>query len=133
MSMNKVCLYLKNSEFLASLTALHIWGEETGFEIRAVCSDYESVKQLTDNGTFDLLIVESELVDGGNYREFLLLKSSESVAHIALCGENADFESAHKGLMIGAEEYFVLPFDKKLFIDFFDGLNENKGTSTINL
>ena len=133
MSMNKVCLYLKNSEFLASLTAQHIWGAETGFEIRAVCDDLDRVKQLTDNDIFDLLIVESALVDSGNYREFLFLKSSERVAHIALCGENADFESARKGLMIGAEEYFVLPFDKKLFIDFFDGLNENKGTSTINL
>lgn len=130
--MNKVCLYLKNSEFLASLTALHIWGKETGFEIRAVCSDLDRVKQLTDNDIFDLLIVESELVNNSNYREFLFLKSSERVAHIALCGQNADFESARKGLMIGVEEYFVLPFDKRLFIDFFDGLNEHSDALTIN-
>ena len=131
--MKKVCLYLKNSEFLAKLTALHIWGEETSFEIRAVCGDLESVKRLTDSRSFDLMIVESELINSENFREYVALRSSGRVEHIVLCGENADFESARKGLIIGAEEYFVLPFDKKLFIDFFDGLNENKGTSTINL
>lgn len=131
--MKKVCLYLKNSEFLAKLTALHIWGEETSFEIRAVCGDLENVKRLADSRSFDLLIVESELINSENFREYVALRSSGRVEHIVLCGENADFESARKGLMIGAEEYFVLPFDKKLFIDFFDGLNENKGTSTINL
>ena len=130
--MNKVCLLLSNSEYLAKLTALHIWGEDTGFEIRAVCGDIESVKQNTLGSSFDLLIVESELISGGNYHEYLSLKSSGKTAHIALCGENADFESARKGLMIGAEEYFVLPFDKNLFLEFFDGLSKNRGILTIN-
>ena len=132
MSMNKVCLYLNKSEYLAKLTALHIWGEETGFEIRAVCGDIESVKKLTQESSFDLLIVESELISSCNYREYLSLKSSNRVAHIALCGEKADFESARRGLMIGAEEYFVLPFDKKLFMEFFEGLKEHRDTMTIN-
>ena len=121
--MNKVCLYLKNSEFLAKLTALHIWGEETGFEIRAVCGDMRTLQKITENNSFDLLIAESELIDSSNYRDFLCLRSPKKAAHIVLCGETADFESARKGLMIGAEEYFVLPFDEHLFKDYFDVLS----------
>lgn len=128
--MDKVCLCLKNSEYLAKLTALHIWGAETGFEIRAVCTDLETIKALTESGSFDLLIVESELVDGAVSREYLSLKATGRVTHIALCGENADFASARKGLMIGAEEYFVLPFDERLFIEFFTGLHEPGAVSS---
>lgn len=92
----------------------------------------ESVKKLTNDNSFDLLIVESDFIDSDNYREYLPLKSSNRVAHIALCGDNADFESARKGLMIGAEEYFVQPFNEKLFIDFFNNLNQHKNTNNIN-
>ncbi len=122
--MYNVCLFLESITLLAKLTALHIWGEETQFEIQAVCSDFNSLLKLLKNKSFDLLIAENSLVEFDDYLKFLDIKNNKQCRHIALCSENGDFESARKGILIGAEDYFTLPFDEILILSLFDKIKD---------
>ena len=51
--MYKTGLVLKNSDLLAQITALHIWGENTGFEIEAVWVDVKSLTDVWKKKCFD--------------------------------------------------------------------------------
>ncbi|MBQ9674214.1 MAG: helix-turn-helix domain-containing protein [Ruminococcus sp.] len=110
---------------LAKLTALHIWGEETGFEIQAVCTGIKQLEAILQNKRFDLLILENQLVAEDNYRVLKNVKSSKFCNHIALCSLEADFESARKGIVLGVDDYFTLPFEERLILSLFNRIKSD--------
>ena len=57
--MYSVALVLKSINLLAKLTALHIWGEQTGFEIEAVCDSADAFRETLHTRSFDLVVLES--------------------------------------------------------------------------
>lgn len=130
--MYNVCLFLKDYTFLAKLTALHIWGEDTGFEIEAVVDNFEAFKKLLENKSFDLVIAENSLIKNDMCPTFIDLKAKKFFRHIALCNAEADFESARKGILIGADDYFTLPFDESLILSLFDRIHNKSGDKQID-
>lgn len=130
--MYNVCLFLDNCTLLAKLTALHIWGEDTGFEIEAAVSDFEALKKLLENKKFDLVIAENNLIKYDMCQTFVELKTKKYFGHIALCSVEADFESARKGILIGADDYFTLPFDESLILSLFDRIQNKSGNKQAN-
>lgn len=123
--MYNVVLALESSVLLARLTALHIWGEESGFVIEAVCSDTDSLKVIFRKSHFDLLIVENKLVQVDNYLKLREIKSSMRCSHIALCSSDEDFQSARKGFILGVDDYFALPFKQKQILGLFERIKSD--------
>ena len=131
--MYNVCLFLESSTLLAKLTALHIWGEDTQFEIRAVCGDYDSFTKIIKNKSFDLLIAENSLIEFEDCHKFLEIKNNNQCRHIVLCSENGDFESARKGILVGADDYLTLPFDEFLILSLFDKIRNKSANGEVGI
>ena len=123
--MYNVVLALESSALLSRLTALHVWGEESGFAIEAVCSDTDALKAILRKKHFDLLIVENTLVQADNYAKLKEIKSSMCCSHIALCSSDENFESARKGFIIGVDDYFAMPFKQKQIIGLFERIKSD--------
>ena len=123
--MYNVVLALESSALLSHLTALHVWGEESGFAIEAVCSDIDSLKAIFRKNHFDLLIVENTLVQTDNYDKLREIKSSMRCSHIALCSSDEDFQSARKGFIIGVDDYFALPFKQQQIMGLFERIKSD--------
>ena len=110
---------LKSSELLAKFTALHIWGDETGFEIHAVCSEIKALFELINSKRFDLLIIENELVAVDDYKILKKMMNGKFCGHYALCSVDADFEAARSGIILGIDDYFTIPLDKNAVLSLF--------------
>ena len=129
-AMYKTGLVLKNSDLLAQITALHIWGENTGFEIEAVWVDVKSLTDVWKKKCFDLLIVEASLVGPKEYQIFREIKKSQC-SHIVFCGQNGNFESARIGILLGIDDYWTLPFDQKTIRSLFQRI-QSENVKTID-
>ncbi len=127
--MYSVCLFLESSTLLAKLTALHIWGEDTQFEIRAVCNNFNTFQKYLEAERFDLIIAENSLVENEFCQKIVEMKDNKDFDHIVLCSENGDFESARKGIIIGAIDYFTLPFDEFAILSLFNKIQKNLNSS----
>lgn len=125
--MYSVALVLKNVALLAKLTALHIWGEHTGFEIQSICNSFESISDQLKLRDFDLVIIESNLVEANNYQPLEKLSKYKSCSHIALCSEGENFEAARNGIVLGVDDYFTVPFKINDILNLFKRIeSENK-------
>lgn len=128
--MYKVCLLLETPVLLAKLTALHVWGGDTGFEIEAVCTNIHSLQDLLNHKKFDLLIAESNM-ESDYYATLKKIKREKLCNHIALCSTNGDFETARKGILIGVDDYFALPFYEEMLFSLFERIKDDEDNDSI--
>ncbi|MGN0695341.1 MAG: helix-turn-helix domain-containing protein [Oscillospiraceae bacterium] len=132
--MYKVMLAVKSKELLKEITALHIWGEATGFEIAAVENGVLSVCGGLDKQMYDLLIAEVLPSDISTFSSLKRIRAEGLCRRIALCGEKGDFQSAREGMIIGAYDYFVRPFETSRFISLFARIkNEINGSMAADI
>lgn len=117
--MYSVALVLKNTKLLAKLTALHIWGEQTGFEIEAVFDSTDTFRDILRIRCFELVIIENSLVEENDFKLLKKFRNNKACGHIALCSASGDFEAARKGIVIGIDDYFTLPFNEDAILSLF--------------
>lgn len=128
--MYKVLLAIESEDLLNGITALHIWGELTEFEIAAIRSNSASVYAELKKRRYDLLVAEvfSSDEDENVFGMLKCVRAEGLCRHIALCGKYGDFQSAREGILLGVYEYFVEPFEADRFISLFSRIkNETHG------
>lgn len=130
--MNHVLLVVKSSDILSQITALHIWGSETDFEITAVCSSIQELNQMVTHGDYDLLLIETTLAQADNFQIVQKIKHDNLCRYIAFCSHKGHFELARKGILIGVSEYFTVPFDAESFIRIFEKIRLEKSADQID-
>ncbi len=129
--MYSVALVLKSTNLLAKLTALHIWGEQTGFEIESVCDSTDTFRKILHSRSFDLVVLESSLVAANDFKLLKKFRNNKSCGYIALCSASGDFETARKGIVIGIDDYFTLPFNEDAVLSLFNRITAGKNVSEI--
>ena len=128
--MYKTMLVFSNAQLLEKVQAMHIWGKTSDFEIAAIVNNaYDAYDELR-RCRYDLVICETQL-KGMDCVELLKRSKYEKLCgYIAFCSEIADFEYARKGIIFGAFDYFVNPFNESQFCSAFSRIknktNENK-------
>jgi two-component system response regulator YesN len=117
--MYKVMLAFDNYELLKEVENLHIWGDVSEFNIVKVVRDGNSAYSEMRKQKFDLVVAEINL-SGLDALQLLRMSKSESLCdHIVLCSEFSNFDYARHGIILGAFDYFVKPFDENLFYSMF--------------
>lgn len=124
--MYKVMLAFDNGEILEEVKNLHIWGELSEFEIVSVVRDGRSAYKEMKNQRFDLVILDIYITGTDSLQLLRKSKSEKLCDHIALCSEFSNFDYARHGIILGAFDYLVKPFDKNQFYSMFSRIkNEN--------
>lgn len=118
--MYKTLLVFDNFSLYSEIKNLNIWGGPSEFEITDVANDGLTAYRLMRKNRYDLVITEIRIsgMDG-----LQLLRSSKKEGlcpHIVLCSEFVDFNYARQGIILGAFDYFVRPFDETLFFSMFN-------------
>lgn len=131
--MYSVALVLKSTKLLAKLTALHIWGEQTSFEIEAVFDSADSFRDILRVRSFDLVVIENSLVEENDFKLLKKFRNNKACGHIALCSSSGDFEAARKGIVIGIDDYFTLPFNEDAILSLFKRITAGNDTDEIAL
>lgn len=123
--MRQVVLVIKDDSALLDISSLSAWAKTVGFEIKLVCKDLLSLIDRKLKTPIDLLIIETKVAE---YDDYLLLKKiidQDICKHIALCSREGSFASARRGIQLGVDEYFTLPFDEAEIKYFLIRINES--------
>lgn len=115
----KVMLVFDNYGLLDEIQNLHIWGDISDFVIVKIIRDGNSAYSEMKKQKFDLIISDI-FITGMDVLNLLRRAKSEGLCdHIALCSELPNFDYARHGIILGAFDYFVTPFDKNQFYSMF--------------
>lgn len=115
----KVMLVFDCYELLSEVQNLHIWGDISDFEIVKVVRDGNTAYNEMKKQKFDLIITEI-YITGIDALHLLRRGKSEGLCdHIVLCSECSNFDYARHGIILGAFDYFVKPFDINQFYSMF--------------
>ena len=77
---------------------------------------------------YDLVITEIRIMGMDGLQLLRNVKKEGICSHIVLCSEFEDFNYARQGIILGAYDYFVKPFDETLFFSMFNRIkNETFG------
>lgn len=118
--MYKVMLVFDNYELLMEVQNLHIWGELSEFEIIKTVRDGNSAYSEMKKQKYDLIITEI-YINGMDSLQLLRRAKAEGLCnHIVLCSECSNFDYARHGIILGAFDYFIKPFDKNQFYSMFN-------------
>lgn len=128
--MYKVMIVFSSDDLLNELKNLHIWGEPSEFEISAVVNNGDKAYRELCYRRYDFVLCETR-IEGINCLELLRRARNEKLCgRIAFFSKEADFEYARQGIILGAFDYFVLPFKEIQFYSAFSRIknktNENK-------
>lgn len=126
--MYRVMLVFDSKELLEDVRKLRIWGEKSEFEIVTVVHDGNSAYQEMKKQKYDLIITEIS-IRGMDCLKLLRKASSEHLCdHMIFCSENPDFEYARQGMILGAFDYAVKPFDETQFFSMFRRIKNKVNT-----
>lgn len=127
--MYKVMLVFNDFDLLNEIKNLHIWGDVSEFEIVTVIRDGNTAYSEMKKQKFDLIITEIN-ISGIDSLQLLRVAKSESLCdHIVLCSEIPNFDYARHGIILGAFDYFVKPFDVNLFYSMFNRIKSEVYTN----
>jgi two-component system response regulator YesN len=118
--MYKVLLVLDNYILLDDIKKLGVWGMTSEFEIVDVVNDGLSAYQKMKEKHYDLVITEIRISGIDGLQLLRNAKREGLCSHIVLCSEFADFNYARQGIILGAYDYFVKPFEAGDFISVFN-------------
>ena len=126
--MYKTLLVFDNYDLLEEIKKLSIWGDSSEFEITDVVSDGVSAYRKIRENRYDLVITEIRIMGMDGLQLLRNVKKEGICSHIVLCSEFEDFNYARQGIILGAYDYFVKPFDETLFFSMFNRIkNETFG------
>ena len=112
-------LVFDNYELLSDVQNLHIWGDISDFEIVKVVRDGNSAYKEMKKQKYDLIITEIYITGIDSLQLLRRAKSEGLCDHIVLCSERSNFDYARHGIILGAFDYFVKPFDINQFYSMF--------------
>lgn len=127
--MYRVLLVFDSRELLEDIWKMHIWGEKSEFEIEKVVYDVNSAFHAMKKQKYDLIITETHVGDKDCLQLLRKANGEHLCDHIILCSENPDFEYARQGMILGAFDYVVKPFDKTQFYSIFSRIKNKTNTS----
>jgi two-component system response regulator YesN len=124
-----VMLVFDNYDLLNEIQNLHIWGDVSEFNITKIVRDGNSAYEEMKRQKFDLVIAEI-CISGLDALQLLRKAKAEALCeHIVLCSEIPNFDCARHGIILGAFDYIVKPFDVSLIYSMF---NRIKNETYIN-
>jgi two-component system response regulator YesN len=113
-------LVFDNYDLLNEIQNLHIWGDISEFNITKIVRDGNSAYEEMKRQPFDLVITEI-YISGLDALQLLRKAKAENLCeHIALCSEITSFDCARHGMILGAFDYLVKPFDVSLIYSMFN-------------
>lgn len=116
--MKRVILVFACDELLAEIQGLCIWAASE-FEIAAIMRDGVSAYRELKQKQYDLVISEIQIT-GMDGLELLRRTKSEGLCrHFVLCSKTLNYNDARMGMLLGAYDYLVSPFDNSLFFALF--------------
>lgn len=118
--MYKTLLIFNSYELLMEIQKLHIWGEPSEFEITAVMNDGLSAYREMKQNRYDLVISEVQIPSIDGLQLLRQTKQEGLCSHFVICSEFVDINYARQGIILGAFDYFVKPFDESLFFSMFN-------------
>lgn len=128
--MYKALLVFENEELMRQVQYLRVWGTGTEFEIFKTLNDGEEAYQELKKRHYDLVLTEIKTREMDGLKLLRMARREKLCDHIVLCSEKADFDYARQGIILGAFDYMVSPFEEDLF---FSLLNRVKNQTYVNL
>lgn len=128
--MYKALLVFENEKLMRQVQRLRVWGTGTEFEIFKLLKDGEEAYRELKKRHYDLVLTEIKTTGMDGLKLLRMARMEKLCDHIVLCSETADFDYARQGIILGAFDYMVYPFEENLF---FSLLNRVKNESYVEL
>lgn len=126
--MYQVLLVFDSMDLQNEIQKLPVWGAVSEFEIVDYAADgwtaYRKMRQVA----YDLVITEIRLTGMDGLQLLRRAKRERLCEHVVLCSARSDFDYARQGIILGAFDYLVTPFDEKLFIQIFNRIKNESYT-----
>lgn len=117
--MYRTLLVFDNYELLKELQSLYVWGECSEFEITTILRDGNSAYKELKQNHYDLVITEIRITGLDGLQLLRLVKKEKLCSHVVLCSEFSDFDYARQGIILGAFDYLVRPFQTNIILTIF--------------
>lgn len=116
--MYTVMLAVKSEPIRQELKRLRIWGDSTGFQICKITDDFEKLIAGLREKKYHLVLLEATQ---DNHMLSLLetIKKEKLCKAVAIVSQTAEFKTVRKSFLLGADDYFVAPFEISQFIALF--------------
>ncbi|MCD7855398.1 MAG: helix-turn-helix domain-containing protein [Clostridiales bacterium] len=108
-----------SDELLKQVEALHIWGEASEFVIEDIANDGITAHNKMKQKKYDLVITEIRITGMDGLQLLRTAKAEGLCSRVVLCSRFSDFNYARQGIILGAYDYFVMPFDEAQFYQMF--------------
>lgn len=118
--MYKTMLVFDSYELLNEIQALHIWGESSGFEIEDIAYDGITAYRKMKDKRYDLIITEIRITGIDGLQLLRYAKREGLCSHIVLCSMFLDFNYARQGIILGAFDYYIRPFEESMLFSMFN-------------
>ncbi len=118
--MYRVLLIFNSYELLEEVKKLRIWKENSDFIIEDIANDGTSAYRKLKEKKYDLVITEIRIVGIDGLQLLRRIKKEGLCPRVVLCSEFLDFNYARQGIILGVYDYFVRPFDERLFFSLFN-------------
>lgn len=127
--MYKTLLAINNYGLLQSLSQLSVWGESSGFYIEDAVRDGINAVDKLNEKSYDMVITEIRLQGIDGLELLRKVKEINERSKVVLCSELPDFYYARQGIILGAYDYIVPPFDESVLYAIFARI-KNEETRT---
>lgn len=124
--MYKVLIAVSDEKMITEIKALHVWGGSSGFEYFLTENKKDKLFSDLKEERYDLLIVEMSANDETLFTALKRIKAEGLCRRIALCGSVGDLQTARKGMLIGAYEYFISPLEPNDMIRLFSRIKKEE-------
>lgn len=118
--MYKTLLVFDDYDLLKELQGLPVWGACSEFEITTVLRDGHSAYQELKRNHYNLVITEIRITGLDGLQLLRLVKNERLCSHVVLCSEFSDFDYARQGIILGAFDYLVKPFQTDIIFTMFN-------------
>ncbi len=125
--MYKTLLVFDSYELMSAVKRLHIWGMCSEFEIEDIVDNGAAAYRKMKEKHYDLVVTEIRITGLDGLQLLRAAKNEGLCSNIVLCSEFPDFNYARQGIILGACDYYVLPFEESLFFSMFSRIkNKNR-------
>lgn len=132
--MYRVLLVFNNYELMQQLEQLHVWGVGTEFEISKRLRDGQNAYREMKKRHYDLAIIEINLSGMDGLQLLRIVKREKLCQHIVLCSEIPSFDYARQGIILGAYDYLVFPFEESTLYSIMNRIkSENYVSLTMEI
>lgn len=118
--MYKVLLVFNNYNLFDEVKKLGVWRDNPDFVIDSfVCNGNDAYAKLK-NTKYDIVITEIRIVGMDGLQLLRHIRTEKLCKRVILYSEFVEFDYARQGIILGAYDYFVSPFDENLFSSLFE-------------